>query len=350
MVMAALRDLQWRRRRFAIAILGTALVFGMTLVLNGMSHGFVTEASGTVRGLRADEWIVPTGATGPFLGAIPFPATVAMSVRVPRAGTVAPVAFTRRDIAPLAHPREVNIFGALPGAPGMPKATRGRSPTRSGEIAVSSRLPHQGIGTTVVLGGRPYRVVGTVHNSTSLAGVPNVFLTLSDAQTVAYAGSPLAAALAVRGHATIPPPQGFKVVGNHTARADIFRAVIQGQRTVMLVALLLWVVAATIVGSVVYLSALERQRDFAVFKATGVSTRAILAGLAAQAVLVSLTAAILGLVIANLLGPRFPLPVSITAGTQALLPAVAIVVGLVASLAGLRRVVTVDPALAFGGP
>jgi putative ABC transport system permease protein len=33
-----------------------------------------------------------------------------------------------------------------------------------------------------------------------------------------------------------------------------------------------------------------------------------------------------------------------------MLPVIAIAVGLAASLAGLRRAVTVDPALAFGGP
>ncbi|AMC68597.1 glutamine ABC transporter permease [Mycobacterium tuberculosis] len=32
------------------------------------------------------------------------------------------------------------------------------------------------------------------------------------------------------------------------------------------------------------------------------------------------------------------------------LPAIATVIGLLASVAGLRRVVAIDPALAFGGP
>ena len=35
--------------------------------------------------------------------------------------------------------------------------------------------------------------------------------------------------------------------------------------------ILLWIVAACIVGSIVYVSAIERTRDFAVFKATGAS-------------------------------------------------------------------------------
>jgi putative ABC transport system permease protein len=35
MLFAALRDMQWRRRRYVIAIASTGLVFAMTLVLTG---------------------------------------------------------------------------------------------------------------------------------------------------------------------------------------------------------------------------------------------------------------------------------------------------------------------------
>jgi putative ABC transport system permease protein len=45
-----------------------------------------------------------------------------------------------------------------------------------------------------------------------------------------------------------------------------------------------------------------------------------------------------------------PLPVSLTLHSYLLLPVIAIVVGIVASLSGLRKAVSVDPALAFGGP
>ena len=69
-----------------------------------------------------------------------------------------------------------------------------------------------------------------------------------------------------------------------------------------------------------------------------------------QAVLLSIGAAIIGIGIAALLGPTMPLPVSLTLHSYLLLPVIAIVVGIVASLSGLRRAVSVDPALAFGGP
>jgi putative ABC transport system permease protein len=105
-----------------------------------------------------------------------------------------------------------------------------------------------------------------------------------------------------------------------------------------------------IVGSVVYLSALERLRDFAVFKAIGAPTRSIMAGLALQALIVSLLAAAVGAALAQLIGPLFPMIVSVPAGAYLALPVAAILIGLLASVAGLRRVMAVDPALAFGGP
>jgi putative ABC transport system permease protein len=105
-----------------------------------------------------------------------------------------------------------------------------------------------------------------------------------------------------------------------------------------------------IVGSVVYLSALERLRDFAVFKAIGAPTRSILAGLALQAVVVALLAAALGVALSRLLEPLFPVTVVVPTRAYLALPVIAIVIALLASVAGLRRAVTVDPALAFGGP
>ena len=48
MLIAALRDMHWRRRRFAIAVLSTAIIFAMTLVLTGPANGFRTEAVRTV--------------------------------------------------------------------------------------------------------------------------------------------------------------------------------------------------------------------------------------------------------------------------------------------------------------
>ncbi len=97
-----------------------------------------------------------------------------------------------------------------------------------------------------------------------------------------------------------------------------------------LVRVLLWIVAAVIIGSVVYLSALERQRDFAVLKAIGTSNRTLLASLALQAVLVALAAVALAAVIQIFLAPAFPLKVRVPARAFWQLPLLAVIVALIA--------------------
>ena len=117
-----------------------------------------------------------------------------------------------------------------------------------------------------------------------------------------------------------------------------------------MLSVLLWIVAALIVGSVIYLSALERTRDFAVLKAVGVSTRSVLAGLCLQAVFVAVLAAVLGGLLSLVLVPVFPMRVVVPESAFLLLPVTAVLIGLLASAAGLRRAMSIDPALAFGGP
>ena len=59
--------------------------------------------------------------------------------------------------------------------------------------------------------------------------------------------------------------------------------------------------------------------------------------------------AIAALLIAWLLTPAMPMRIEVSPSDYIALPIVAIAVGLLASLFGLRRAVTVDPAMAFGG-
>lgn len=113
---------------------------------------------------------------------------------------------------------------------------------------------------------------------------------------------------------------------------------------------LLWLVAAAIVGSVLYLSALERARDMAVMKATGAGSADLILGLVLQAVALVPSASVVAIALTEALAPVFPAGISLPISLLLAAPGVALVVGVVGSLFGLRRVLRVDPALAFSGP
>ena len=164
-----------------------------------------------------------------------------------------------------------------------------------------------------------------------------------------FAGQPLASAIVTRG---VPEsvPDDLKVLRDDEVRKDLDRPAKSGNETIGFLNSLLWLVAAGIIGSLVYVSALERVRDFVVLKATGVSSRTLLGVLMIQSVFLSVAAALVAAVCAQLLKPSFPFEVSIEGSAYVTLVVIALVVGFVASLVGLRRAVGVDPRpRRFGG-
>jgi putative ABC transport system permease protein len=343
-----LRDLQFRRRQFAIAIVGAALVFALVLILTGISAGFRTESEATVEAAGADAWIVPEGVEGPFSSISSMPAETATDLRG-RAGV--------DDAAPLvAMPHvadvdgesiTVNVIGVSPEGLGSPDVAAGRPLARSGQ-AVVDEAAGAGTGSTVAVAGRDFTVVGAVEGRTYRAGVPVVYVPLADAQALAYNGRPLANAVLVAGDLG-KAPAGLSALTEGAVVDDMLKPLEGATRVIDILRILMWVVAGVIIGAVIYLSALERIGDFAVLKAVGGESRSLAAGLAAQSVLASLLAAGLGSVIALALRPAFPLPVTIHPSAFLVLAAIAGVVGVIASFAALRRVLKVDPALAFAG-
>jgi putative ABC transport system permease protein len=348
MLLAALRDLQWRRKRFAITVLGTALVFAMSLLMSGLSNAFTVEVARTLQQSGGDRWVAPSGAAGPFSAGINIPLD-GVDLRAALAGVerADPVLFSRAVANVNARAVDVNMFGVVPDGLGAPAASSGRNASATGEIMVARKLAH--IGDKVTILGRSFEVVGTVNKASLIAGSPSVFLMLSDAQELVTHGQNLASMIVTKGVPT-SVPAGLTAFDNRRAVSDLSRPLRNATRSIDLIRILLWMVAALIVASVIYLSALERTRDFAVFKATGVPTRAIGAGLALQAVLIALAASVVGALLGLLIAPRFPLDVVISRGALLFLPVLAVVVGLVASLVGLRRIAEVQPALAFGAP
>ncbi|MCH9668238.1 MAG: ABC transporter permease [Actinomycetia bacterium] len=349
MLIAALRDMQWRKRRFIIAVLSTAIIFAMTLVLTGLANGFRVEAERTVDALGVDTFLVKAGASGPFVGATPFaPTDLQRIAALSGVDTAAPLAYAGGTITEGESTRNANLFGAPEDGPGMPDTVEGRAPATPDEVAVSSSLKRQ-VGDDIEIASTTLRIVGIVENSTALANLPNIFFTTRGAQDLVYGGQPLVASIGIRGEID-DVPDGLRAFDRDGAVADLMRPLKVAVDAITIVAVLLWIVAALIVGSVIYLSALERLRDFAVFKAIGVPTRDVAAGLAMQSVIVAMLAAGVGVVLSKMLAPLFPMQVIVPGEAFVALPVLAVVIGLVASATGLHRAVSVDPALAFGGP
>src|ERR1700760_2404688 len=141
MLFTALRDMQWRRWRFVIAVVVTRLVFAMTLVLTGLANGFRVEDERTVDSLGVDEVLIKSGATGPFPGSSPFPqAEVQMTAAAPGFVAAAPLLYKGATFKNGDSTRDAAVFGAAVGGPGVPAMSAGKAPSSPDEIAVSSTI------------------------------------------------------------------------------------------------------------------------------------------------------------------------------------------------------------------
>ena len=347
MLTITLRDLQFRKRQFAIAIIGAGLTFALALLLTGVSAGFDAEAEDTIDAIAADGWVVEKGVSGPFtsLSAIP----VATEKKLNRQKTVektAPFVALSQTMRRDGELVIINVNGVRPGGLGAPEPDEGTALRRPGEAVVDTGTGAE-IGSTFTMAGKKFRVVGELDNRTYLGGQPVVYTTISDAQDLAFEGRPLANAILFTGNLE-SVPRGFSELTNDEVEEDMKRPLKGATKSIDILRLLMWIVAAVIIGAVIYLSALERLTDFAVLKAVGGESRSLAIGLSLQAILASVIAAGLAAAFAVALRPAFPLPVTIRPSAYLLMVVVAVLVGVLSSLAALRRVLRVDPALAFG--
>jgi putative ABC transport system permease protein len=345
-------DLRSRARQFVICIIGASLVFAMTLLLAGLSAGFRNEITQTVQGFGASTWVVQKGTAGRVGSLAPISAAYASEVAAsPGVGRANPVVIvpqpaTRgRSVAGSINSSDIVLIGQTAGAMRREALTTGHWPRAPGE-AVTDTDFNVGIGQYFTTSGHVFRVVGRIEGRTLLGGQADVYVSLADAQAVVFGGRQLISAVLTTGVPT-RLPAGLTAYSNNYVELSSLNEMSAAVSSVDGARSFMWVIAAIIVASLVYVGALQRTRDFAIMKAMGSSTRLLFLGLAGQAVIVSVLAACLAAIIANFMGGLFALNVAIPPSAFATLPLSAILVGLVASLAALRRAVSIDPAMAF---
>ena len=340
------RDLQYRATRVGAVVVGIAVVLALLFLMTGLTEQFHREPKETVASFGATSWMLRTGASGAFTSAATMPVdTAALVTDVP----ASPVVVARHSLTiDDGGPLDIVVVGFAANALGQPAPEGGRLPAAPDEVLVDDGAG-AAAGSTVTIGDASFRVVGTTSGQTMFAGMPLVYMTIDAAQALLYRGQPLATAVLLGG----PPaavPEGFVALTPDDVAADATRPLERSISSVNLIRILLWFVAALIIGTTTYLSALERRRDVAVLKAIGGSTGQLGASIALQAALIAVVAALAAAVLQYALVPVFPLEVSVPDSAFVQVPLIAIVVSQVAGVVGLRKAVGIDPALAFQGP
>jgi putative ABC transport system permease protein len=344
-------DLVFRARQFMIAVVGVGLVLAMALLLSGLAAGFRAEVTGTVDGIGATTWVLSNSAHGRMTSFAAFSELDALSVQdqpgVTEAAPLLVVPFQVLHVGPVLA--TADLIGVVPGRLGDPPVVSGHRLDGANQVVVDDNL-QAGLGSSITLGGHTFDVVGITTDRTLTGGLPIIYTTLASAQEATTAGQPLITAVVATGHLSAGAhlPAGLVALAPNNVITDTVSQLASAASSIDNTRWLMWIVAAVIVASMLYVAALERRQDFAVLKALGSSSRSLFASLILQSVLVTLLATALAEVVVIALVPLFAQPVDLTLGARLTLPAVAVVVGALGSLTALRRVTGADPAAAFG--
>lgn len=336
MLLLILRDLQFRRWRVGLTVVLMAIVMTLLFIMTGLVQQFNIEpALATERAGGDLNWVVSQGTGGPFTS--PRPIDAPLFDGVP--GEPVLVAPSSVDGV------RVSLVGRGYRPDGEPRLTVGRHPGGPGEVVIDETMGLV-VGDDLTIAGLPGTVVGLTNDATILAGVPLTFVTLDFAQETALGGQELVLAKLTDQTPALPPE--LKLMTPEMIAADALLPLDGAIASVALVRALLWLITVIIIAAIIYITALERTRDFAVLKAVGGKTRDLGASLLIQGLLMTLIAVLIAGVLQSFLAPVFPLKVRVPANAWLVIGGGAAVAAVAAGAAGVMRVRSTSPAEAFG--
>lgn len=349
MLSVTFADLTYRYRQFLIAVVGAGVVLAMAVLMSGLAAGFKVEIQRTINAVGADQWLMSGQSNGRITSVATFDENIVQTTAGEPGVTAANGLILLPDevLGDGSTNVTANIMGVGSGPVGRPVARSGHGLRASGEMVVATQT-HIELGRTVMLGSTPFQVVGTVNDRSLGGGIPMVYISLTDAQRALFGNERVVTAVATHGVPT-HVPAGLVMLTPGQVVDSTLETLSGGVDSIKNARVLMWIVAVIIVSALIYVSALQRVRDFAVLKALGSSSAMLFASLCLQAVVVTLLAAAFGIALSTVMTGIFEQTVAVPASAYYTLPIIAIGVGVVASLVALRRATGADPVAAFGG-
>jgi putative ABC transport system permease protein len=400
----AIRDVRRHLARFVGTAAGLGLLLTVVIAMQGIYAGLVDDATILTRAMRADLWLVQRDTRGPFAEASRLdPSVEARASAVPGVRSARPYTYQLIQRERRGAVMRIALVGlGWPDDPGrsLPLVRGRRLAQPHGEMIVDASLG-LGIGESLVLAGERYAVVGLTKNALTSGGDSVAFLSVADAQLVAFdqppeatvlerervverlrrtdlgRGQPALEALVTdprwRPPALASPPvaavlidadphrladlqktlRGWGDVSVYTQAEEeslLLGGVVERARMqIGLFTIILTLTAAVIVMMVIYNLTLEKTHDLAVLKLMGAPRRRLLGLVLQQAWLLGALGYAIAYVVGEFAFPMFPRRVLVTSTISWLAPIATFGIVTLASMLGLSHVMRIDPALALEG-
>ncbi len=403
-VNLAVRDVRRHLARFVGTAAGLGLLLSVVIAMQGIYAGMVDDATILTRAMHADLWLVQRDTRGPFAeGSRLDPSVEGRAASVPGVRSARPYTYQLIQREHRGNIMRIALVGlGWPMDPGrsLPLVRGRRLQQPHGEMIVDASLGI-GIGESLVLAGEPYRVVGLTKNALTSGGDSVAFLSVADAELVAFdqpkeavvlerqrvverlrrtdlgRGQPALEDLATdpgwRSPALASPPVAavlveadphrlaevretmrswgdVSVFSQEEEEALLLGGVVQRARMqIGLFTAILTLTAAVIVMMVIYNLTLEKTHDLAVLKLMGAPRPRLLGLILQQAWLLGALGYAVAFAMGEVAFPLFPRRVLITPMISLVAPLATLGIVTLASMLGLAHVMRIDPARALEG-
>ncbi|MEW6219912.1 MAG: ABC transporter permease [Thermodesulfobacteriota bacterium] len=396
----AVRDIWHQKSRFLQTCLGLGLLLGVVMSMLGIYRGLIAEALSILDRTGADLWVVQQHTNGPFAATSRLPEAAKDRVRaVPGVAQASPLSFQNIQIERHGAILRFFLVGYEPGGLGGPQGiVAGRGINRKHHEIVVDQALGIPLGDSLALAGDRYTVVGHTRGMVSSGGDPAAFVTLADAQEVQFKNDPnairnerarlaaqvatwegispaerdalpsKAAALASDIHiinalaVRLNPSAGLGTTRERIDRWSHLRAISDAEQRLILTegmiqkakkqiglfSVILLAISTVIISLIIYTMTLDKLRVIATLKLIGAQNRVIVGLILQQSLLMGAIAYGLGYGLTHLTYDRFPRRVELLPFDLERLFVIVMAICVLASLAGIRKAMRVDPAQALG--
>jgi putative ABC transport system permease protein len=363
-VPLARKNLFQDRRRALLAVLGVAASMVLVLVLDGVFAGSMRQVTAYMRNSPADVFVSQRDVRTMHMSESAIPAeTVDAVLAVDGVAWAEPLHYTTdllegRDEARLSY---VLGYDVATGRGGPQELTEGQPP-RTGEALIDEVIAGEiglGIGYPITVLGESFRVSGLSTDGTNLVNT-TAYITADDfarlrGEDIAYVlvgaeQGVSADKLASRLEGSLPD----LTVQTSSEFASEERSLVSDMAAdiMQIMTIIGFVIALAVVGLTLFTATLAKVREYGVVKALGASPYRLATTVLAQAAWSVATGLAVAIAISLVLGAAVT---ALTPNVQVAIEPAAIVratvgallVGALAALMPLRRVLRVDPATAF---
>jgi putative ABC transport system permease protein len=362
-----LRTLVAERAHLLASISAVAGAFALVLFFEAVFAGESEQIVAYIERSDADVWVMQKGVTNMHMAtSFVWDWKVDRVAQVDGVRTVTPILYLNTVMQAGARNWFSFIVGLEEGDPraGPWEVTAGKGLPGAGEVivpAVLARLAGLSIGDEVGIGGESFTVAGLSAGTFSMANSV-AFVTMSDLSDIMSTfGS--ASYLMVDAEPGVDPTVLAARIQDEVDRVSVLPserfvandwavAMQMGLEIISMMTVIGGALAILLTGFTVYVSVSRRERELAVIKALGFRNRAIYASAMFQAVVIALGGFVLALAFVRLAVPvtaAFVPQVTLQVIPDAVLRVgvIAVFVAALSSMLPVRKLVRVDPVLAF---